>query len=108
MKQYSHQSNVRSDSEGNEDEELTLKRKFPRTFHVLPSAPTKLVLWLNNIGIKDFQASNYAKICLNHFTEDCIDRTSSQMIKLRSEHSLLSAATACLTSRHTGKFLHLF
>ena len=44
MKQYSHQSNVRSDSEGNEDEELTLKRKFPRTFHVLPSDPTKLVL----------------------------------------------------------------
>ena len=72
-------------SANNDNEELTRKGKFPRTFHVLPSAPTKLVLWLNNIGIKDFQASNYAKICLNHFTEDCIDRSSSQMIKLRSD-----------------------
>ena len=42
MKQYSHQSNVRSDSEGSEDEESTLKRKFSRTFHVLPLDPISL------------------------------------------------------------------
>ena len=30
------------------------------------------------------------------------------MIKLRSEHSLLTAATVGLTSHHAGKFLHLF
>ena len=41
-KEYFHQSNVRSDSEVSEDEESTLKRKFSRTFHVLPLDPISL------------------------------------------------------------------
>ena len=41
-KEYFHQSNVRSDSEVSEDEESTLKRKFSRTFHVLPLNPISL------------------------------------------------------------------
>nr|XP_047133430.1 THAP domain-containing protein 2-like [Hydra vulgaris] len=72
----------RSDSDGPSDEESSLKRKFPRTFHKFPSNTEKRKEWINRIHRQEWSPGVSSLICSDHFLEKDIDRTG-QTVRLR-------------------------
>ncbi|KAM3597245.1 uncharacterized protein V6R79_001808 [Siganus canaliculatus] len=46
--------------------------------------PKRLKKWLSNMKLKDWTPSRFSVLCMNHFEEQCIDRTG-KTVKLRED-----------------------
>ena len=58
----------------------TRNKKSGITFHRLPRDQARLSEWLVNLQRIDFKPSVASRVCSEHFTVDCFDRTGSRVL----------------------------
>ncbi|XP_046860657.1 THAP domain-containing protein 2-like [Xenia sp. Carnegie-2017] len=74
----------RSSSEGPSDDETSIKRQFPRTFHRFPADLERRKVWIKNIHRERWTPSSTSRLCSDHFLESCFDR-SGKVVKLQRD-----------------------
>eukprot|EP00096_Caligus_rogercresseyi_P014109 TRINITY_DN6641_c0_g1_i1.p1 TRINITY_DN6641_c0_g1~~TRINITY_DN6641_c0_g1_i1.p1 ORF type:complete len:286 (-),score=30.06 TRINITY_DN6641_c0_g1_i1:1062-1919(-) len=52
------------------------------SFHCFPKDPKRAALWLRNLNMVEFKPKKYSRICSEHFTPGCFNRTLS-FVRLR-------------------------